>query len=435
MSRSIHATSICRRNASARLLAAAIIFLLASGATRAQAQEIDTGGRQKHSKASAHANHNSGSAGHHGKKGGSGGDPLWTGLGGNPNWSTAGNWSPGAPTSGTLTDLVFAGSTNTGTAGTPLNNNIGGVGVTMTLNSIAFSSGGGTFFLGGNTLRLDGTGPSPNSITQNSSSAESIANRIDPTAKTNNDTTTVTLGGNGTGVVTLSGVISTGDGHRDYAITKTGTSTFVLSGANTYTGGTTVSGGTLFVNNSTGSGTGTGTVTVNTTGTLGGSGTITGAVTASGSGAKINPGATAGAIGTLNTGALTMNTSSVFSVDMTSTTADQINVTGLISLSTAILQLNIPNGTTFTTGQQFTLLNNDSNDLISGAFSNAPSGTDLIGGYFWNVSYTGGTGNDFVLTAAIPEPSTWFAGGLALASLIYTQRRRMRSAIRRSPRA
>jgi hypothetical protein len=192
----------------------------------------------------------------------------------------------------------------------------------------------------------------------------------------------------------------------------------------------------LFVNNTTGSGTGAGAVTVNGTGTLGGSGTITGAVTATGSTAAINAGATSGAVGTLNinNGSLTALTltSSKFIVDMTATTADQLNITGLVSLSTAILQLNIPNGTTFTTGQQFTLINNDAADAITGTFSNAPTGTDLIGGYFWTVSYTGGTGNDFVLTAAIPEPSTWLAGGLALAALICSQRRQIRSLVRRS---
>src|SRR4029077_7029907 len=109
---------------------------------------------------------------------------TWTG-GGAPsvNWSLAANWTPGAPTSSQTTDLIFAGTTNTGTSGTPLNNDLAGsVGtgsiVAVNLNATAFSSGGGAFFLGGNNLRLDGTGTNPNSITQNSSSAESIANTI-----------------------------------------------------------------------------------------------------------------------------------------------------------------------------------------------------------------------------------------------------------------
>jgi autotransporter-associated beta strand protein len=56
------------------------------------------------------------------------------------------------------------------------------------------------------------------------------------------------------------------------SVVKDGTGTWILSGANTYTGGTIVDGGTLLVNGSTGA------VTVNAGGTLGGTGT-TGLVT------------------------------------------------------------------------------------------------------------------------------------------------------------
>src|SRR5205085_1629183 len=137
--------------------------------------------------------------------------------------------------------------------------------------------------------------------------------------------------------------------------------------------------------------------------------------------ATINPGATAGAIGTLSTGALTL-TSSNFNVDMTATTADQINVTGLVQLaSSPTLNLIIPNGTTFAPNQQFILINNDAADAITGTFGNAPTGTDIIDGYQWIVSYAGGTGNDFVLTA-VPEPSTWVAAGLSLLVIAYSQR-------------
>ena len=51
-----------------------------------------------------------------------------------------------------------------------------------------------------------------------------------------------------------------------------------LTGANIYSGGTTVSGGTLLVNNSTGSGTGSGTVTVASGAMFGGTGRISGGV-------------------------------------------------------------------------------------------------------------------------------------------------------------
>jgi fibronectin-binding autotransporter adhesin len=167
---------------------------------------------------------------------------MWTGGGGNVNWSTTGNWNLGsAPTSSSTTDLIFAGSTNTGTALVPLNQNIGNP---FQLNSLSFASGAGSFFLGGNPLAFTGA---TNSISQGSSNAQSIANNI---TASYNATVTLTLTGNGTGIVTLSGTINSGNGNRDYAITKTGTGTFTLSGANTYGGATTISAGVLNIQNS-----------------------------------------------------------------------------------------------------------------------------------------------------------------------------------------
>ncbi|MDY0165723.1 MAG: autotransporter-associated beta strand repeat-containing protein [Thermoguttaceae bacterium] len=79
-------------------------------------------------------------------------------------------------------------------------------------------------------------------------------------------------------------------------LTQAGPGTTVLSGENTYGGGTTVSVGTLLVNNASGSGTGSGPVAVELDATLGGTGTI-GGVTTVESGGALAPGAS---IGTLN---------------------------------------------------------------------------------------------------------------------------------------
>ncbi|MFZ4776252.1 MAG: autotransporter-associated beta strand repeat-containing protein [Terrimicrobiaceae bacterium] len=86
----------------------------------------------------------------------------------------------------------------------------------------------------------------------------------------------------GIGVTTTySGVL--GSVTAGMALSKTGAGTQSLSGANTYTGGTTVSAGTLLVNNTTGSGTGSGSLAISSGAILGGTGTISGATTVSGS--------------------------------------------------------------------------------------------------------------------------------------------------------
>jgi len=79
---------------------------------------------------------------------------------------------------------------------------------------------------------------------------------------------------------TFSGVMQDGGyyGGTGGSLTKTGKGKLSLTNANTYTGGTTISAGTLLVKNKTGSGTGSGSVQVST-GTLGGTGKIAGAVT------------------------------------------------------------------------------------------------------------------------------------------------------------
>ena len=60
-------------------------------------------------------------------------------------------------------------------------------------------------------------------------------------------TTTLTLAGTNTGANTISGIIADGSATQ-LAVSKTGTGTWFLAGANTYTGGTTVNGGTLNIN-------------------------------------------------------------------------------------------------------------------------------------------------------------------------------------------
>ncbi|MBN8460898.1 MAG: autotransporter-associated beta strand repeat-containing protein [Verrucomicrobia bacterium] len=115
------------------------------------------------------------------------------------------------------------------------------------------------------------------------------------------------------------------------SLVKNGPGTMVLALGNTYTGTTTVNGGTLLVNNTSGSGTSTGAVTVKTGATFGGTGLVSGAVTVE-SGGKLAPGVS---IESLGTGALTMAAGSTFAaeIDSVAGTADVATVTGNVSLA------------------------------------------------------------------------------------------------------
>jgi autotransporter-associated beta strand protein len=123
--------------------------------------------------------------------------PTWTGGGANTNWSTAGNWSGTAAAAGT--DLVFADSTGL--------NNTNDLAAGTHFGNLTFNAGAGPFVLSGNSVNLSGI------ITNNSTNAETIN-------------------------FSLSGA---------YALTKTGSGAVVLSGTNSFTGGTVVTGGTLKV--------------------------------------------------------------------------------------------------------------------------------------------------------------------------------------------
>jgi len=365
----------------------------------------------------------------------------WTGstAGG---WNSPGNWSPSGPPGvgdTALFDGVFINQPNLTTGAT-----VGTVHMaTGVVQNVTISANPGAV-LNISALGILGTGilvDNTNSFTLTISATLGINNNQ---AWTNNSGNLFTVSGdislsgnnltvNGTGNTLISGVIA--GVANGSTLTKDGSGTLTLTGNDTFTRGTTVNGGTLLVNNTAGSGA----VTVNNAGsTLGGIGTISGAVTLN-AGANVAPGNGGNNTAILNTGALTLASTSNFRVDINGTTVgsgyDRLNVaTGGVTITGSNVVITV--GTTLAVGQTFTILSKVAAGPITGTFAGIPQGGTVVGsnGTVFSVSYTGGDGNDIVLTvtaAPVPEPSTGMGGVLAIAGLAFTQRHRLRKLIAR----
>jgi fibronectin-binding autotransporter adhesin len=150
--------------------------------------------------------------------------------------------------------------------------------------------------------------------------------------------TGLTLNPQGTGSVTYSGVIANGSGAT--TLTKTGTGTQILSGANTYTGATSVTGGLLLIN-SPGVLDAASAVSVSA-GAIGGTGTINGAVTLSGTGG-IDLRSSSNSTGTLTLGSTLAITGAAganplwFDLGANTAFTDMIAVSGAVSVANPVL--------------------------------------------------------------------------------------------------
>ena len=146
------------------------------------------------------------------------------------------------------------------------------------------------------------------------------------------------LTGIGNGV--LSGVVS-----NAMRVTMNGSGIWALAGANVYTGATTVSSGTLFINGSTASGSA---VSVSAGATLGGTGMVSGAVSVSTNGILAPGNSGVGTLRLANTGAaaLTLNgITNKFEIANVAGTSDAIAISGALVLNGAnIVALSFPLG-------------------------------------------------------------------------------------------
>ena len=202
---------------------------------------------------------------------------------------------------------------------------------------------------------------------------------------------------------TFSGIVTGGETGRGGILTKIGTGTLTLTGANTYSGGTVVESGILLANNTSGSGTGTNIIRVNG-GTFGGGGKVSGKVivgTGSGTGAILGPGARGLMPGTLTIKSkLTLMSDATYKCTLDSSTpaADQVRVKG-ISIQGAQVLFDDRSSTVLATGTIFTVVSNTARTPIAGTFANLPDGgTITIGSNTYQISYKGGDGNDLTLT-------------------------------------
>ena len=216
--------------------------------------------------------------------------------------------------------------------------------------------------------------------------------------------TTNASGGTFTVSTAIQNTTSTGGGA--VGLTKLGTGTLVLGGANTYTGATAVSAGTLYISGSTGSSA----ITVASGAALGGTGTANGAVTINGGGA-IN--LVDGSIGSLKVGSLTLGTgSTALSFDIGSGATNNLDsITDLGALTTngtSNITIGFVSGTPTLTSGTYT--------LISGAITGTQFGTfsladPTLGAYSLSLFDGGASGLELVVNSTVAGSNTYYYTG------------------------
>ncbi len=182
----------------------------------------------------------------------------------NGNWSTAGNWTPAtSPNSvgatATLGSIITANRTIT-------------VDSNRTIGTLTINSSNSYTVSGGSRLQMDvASGSAAINILSSGSPTVSAAVRL-------SDNTIITH--SGSGLFTLSGVVSETGGAK--SLTHAGTGTTLLSGSNSFSGGLTINSGTVRFGNNNANGSGTLTLNGGTVEASGGARTLNESVTVGG---------------------------------------------------------------------------------------------------------------------------------------------------------
>ena len=237
-------------------------------------------------------------------------------------------------------------------------------------------------------------------------------------------TSTLTVGGSSNG--SYAGIIADtplGTGGV-MALAKSGAGALTLTGVNTFSGGTTINGGTLKANNATAS-LGSGFVTVNGGGILAGTGNTGSGAVAINSGGKLDPGDNSLATLTVGTGgSLSLAGGSILDYDFTDAGSDEVVVNGGLTLNSTHANpvgLNVfasgTNGKFSPTGssgtETFNLIQYTGTALPAGTLTNLSVLNPVSATAPWSYTFdsapgAGPAGSNLVqLVITFPPPESW----------------------------
>ncbi len=203
-----------------------------------------------------------------------------TGAGSNGNWSNIANWSggtpPGSTTGATDADIALFNSGIANTWGNAVGNPVVINSASQNLGGINFDAAAGSYFIGstagnpllltsGGSIQILGTFGSANTETINAplvieggtytfanNSGAGILDFGGAISGGSAVAAVLNLNGANTTANTVSGIISNGSA-ASLGVTQNGAGAWTLTGANTYTGATTINNGTINISGAAGS--------------------------------------------------------------------------------------------------------------------------------------------------------------------------------------